>query len=65
MRSLRKGRSHIGYEIEANGQCNQTDDEGLDDVTLRKRQHDGEEIEHACQRSQWQELVAWQYNGQT
>ena len=55
---LGEGRSHVGNEVEADGQGHETDDEGLHHVALSERQHHGEEVEHTGERSKRQELVA-------
>ena len=47
--SLGEGGSHVGDEIETDGQGDETDDEGLHHVTFREGQHHGEEVEHASQ----------------
>ena len=53
MGSLREGSGHIGDEIETNGKGDETDEEGLDHVTLSEGQYYGEEVEHASQRGKW------------
>lgn len=55
---VRERRSQVRHEIKACDECDESDDERLEDVTLRNRQHAREEIEHAGERGERQELVA-------
>ena len=61
--SHREVGCHIGNEIKSDDKSYQTDDKSLHHVAFGERQDEWEEIEHTCQRSQWQELVAWQEYG--
>ena len=56
----RESGCQIGDEINANHQHHQSDDKCLEHISFGNRQHQREEIEHACQRCQRQEFISRQ-----
>ena len=59
-----EGGSHAGDEVKTESEHHETHNESLEDTTLGVREHEGEHVEHTCERRQREELIAGEHHGE-